>query len=109
MEYTEVMVRYGELSTKGKNRKDFINRLATNVERVLKDFPQIDTLDFPAIEPWIGNQQYSWHIRVKQRKNYLFSWVYLYLFNICVDHPGGGVIVRVAVGVLVFVGVRVGG
>lgn len=38
MEYTEVMVRYGELSTKGKNRKDFINRLATNVERVLKDF-----------------------------------------------------------------------
>lgn len=42
MEYTEVMVRYGELSTKGKNRKDFINRLATNVERVLKDFPQIE-------------------------------------------------------------------
>ena len=42
MEYTEVMVRYGELSTKGKNRKDFINRLASNVEKVLKDFPQIE-------------------------------------------------------------------
>ena len=28
MQYTEVMVRYGELSTKGKNRKDFIGRLA---------------------------------------------------------------------------------
>lgn len=36
------MVRYGELSTKGKNRKDFIGRLAGNVTRVLRDFPQIE-------------------------------------------------------------------
>ncbi len=27
MQYTEIMVRYGELSTKGKNRKNFIDRL----------------------------------------------------------------------------------
>ncbi|WP_414671985.1 hypothetical protein, partial [Lactobacillus acetotolerans] len=33
------MVRYGELSTKGKNRKDFIGRLAGNVTKVLRDFP----------------------------------------------------------------------
>ena len=26
MQYTEIMVRYGELSTKGKNRNDFIGR-----------------------------------------------------------------------------------
>ncbi|QNQ82478.1 tRNA uracil 4-sulfurtransferase ThiI [Lactobacillus sp. PV012] len=42
MQYTEVMVRYGELSTKGKNRKDFIGRLAGNITRVLKDFPEIE-------------------------------------------------------------------
>ena len=41
MKYTEVMVRYGELSTKGKNRKDFIGRLAGNVTKVLRDFPQV--------------------------------------------------------------------
>ena len=27
MQYSEIMVRYGELSTKGKNRKDFIRQL----------------------------------------------------------------------------------
>ncbi len=42
VKYTEVMVRYGELSTKGKNRKDFIGRLAGNVTKVLKDFPEVE-------------------------------------------------------------------
>ncbi|MFC2695308.1 MAG: tRNA uracil 4-sulfurtransferase ThiI [Lactobacillus sp.] len=41
MKYTEVMVRYGELSTKGKNRRDFIGRLAGNVEKVLRDYPEV--------------------------------------------------------------------
>lgn len=44
MKYTEIMVRYGELSTKGKNRKDFIGRLAGNVTKVLRDFPQVEIL-----------------------------------------------------------------
>ncbi|WEV39326.1 tRNA 4-thiouridine(8) synthase ThiI [Lactobacillus sp. ESL0680] len=42
MEYTEIMVRYGELSTKGKNRKDFIGKLAGNVTKVLRKFPQVE-------------------------------------------------------------------
>ncbi len=42
MKYTEIMVRYGELSTKGKNRKDFIGRLAGNVTKVLRDFQQVE-------------------------------------------------------------------
>lgn len=42
MKYTEIMVRYGELSTKGKNRKDFIGRLAGNVTKVLRDFSQVE-------------------------------------------------------------------
>ncbi|AKP66396.1 tRNA uracil 4-sulfurtransferase ThiI [Companilactobacillus ginsenosidimutans] len=41
MQYTEIMVRYGELSTKGKNRKSFIGRLHGNVTKVLKDYPDL--------------------------------------------------------------------
>ncbi|MGF7436683.1 tRNA uracil 4-sulfurtransferase ThiI [Lentilactobacillus senioris] len=42
MQYTEIMVRYGELSTKGKNRKDFIYRLGMNVRSVLKDLSEVE-------------------------------------------------------------------
>ncbi|MFS1126230.1 tRNA sulfurtransferase, partial [Enterococcus faecalis] len=38
---SEIMVRYGELSTKGKNRKSFIMQLAQNVRQALKEFPEI--------------------------------------------------------------------
>lgn len=38
MKYTSIMVRFGELSTKGKNKKDFINMLAKNIKHALKDF-----------------------------------------------------------------------
>jgi thiamine biosynthesis protein ThiI len=41
VKYTEIMVRYGELSTKGKNRKTFIMQLAQNVKRALADFPAL--------------------------------------------------------------------
>ena len=36
--YDHILVRFGELSTKGKNRKDFIKRLLTNVKNALRDF-----------------------------------------------------------------------
>jgi thiamine biosynthesis protein ThiI len=36
-----IMVRYGELSTKGKNKQDFINKLAENIKRFLKKFPSL--------------------------------------------------------------------
>lgn len=41
MNYTEIMVRYGELSTKGKNRRSFIMQLAENVKRTLANFPKV--------------------------------------------------------------------
>ncbi|MCA6775144.1 tRNA uracil 4-sulfurtransferase ThiI [Enterococcus mundtii] len=41
MKYSEIMVRYGELSTKGKNRRSFIKQLAQNVRQALSDFPEI--------------------------------------------------------------------
>ncbi|WP_270216942.1 tRNA uracil 4-sulfurtransferase ThiI [Pediococcus pentosaceus] len=42
MKYTEIMVRYGELSTKSKNRKDFIARLGGNIRKSLKDFEDVE-------------------------------------------------------------------
>ncbi|MGX7373835.1 tRNA uracil 4-sulfurtransferase ThiI [Enterococcus asini] len=41
LDYTEIMVRYGELSTKGKNRRSFIMRLAENVKGALAAFPAV--------------------------------------------------------------------
>ena len=41
MQYSEIMVRYGELSTKGKNRKNFIDRLGYNVRQALHEFPNL--------------------------------------------------------------------
>lgn len=38
MDAKMIMVRYGELSTKGKNKRDFINLLASNIKRALRDF-----------------------------------------------------------------------
>lgn len=42
MQYSEVMIRYGELSTKGKNKKYFINRLGQNVRNALVEFDQLE-------------------------------------------------------------------
>ena len=44
MKYSEIMVRYGELSTKGKNRRDFIRQLGKNVRDVLTEFEGIEVL-----------------------------------------------------------------
>ncbi|MBQ3459881.1 MAG: tRNA 4-thiouridine(8) synthase ThiI [Solobacterium sp.] len=40
--YDTVLVRFGELSTKGKNRKDFINRLFRNIQYMLRDFHELE-------------------------------------------------------------------
>ncbi|HIZ96361.1 MAG TPA: tRNA 4-thiouridine(8) synthase ThiI [Candidatus Ligilactobacillus excrementavium] len=42
MQYTEIMVRYGELSTKGKNRRSFIDRLGTNTRNALSGFKKLE-------------------------------------------------------------------
>ncbi|EJN93696.1 tRNA uracil 4-sulfurtransferase ThiI [Streptococcus ratti] len=41
MQYSEIMVRYGELSTKGKNRMRFINQLKRNIKHVLSAYPDV--------------------------------------------------------------------
>ena len=39
--YDHIMIRFGELSTKGKNKKDFIRTLADNIKNALKDWPEL--------------------------------------------------------------------
>ncbi|WP_216730392.1 tRNA uracil 4-sulfurtransferase ThiI [Streptococcus mitis] len=41
MQYSEIMIRYGELSTKGKNRMRFINKLRNNISDILSIYPQV--------------------------------------------------------------------
>lgn len=41
MNYDHILIRYGELALKGKNRDAFENTLMRNVRIMLKDFPQI--------------------------------------------------------------------
>ncbi|KXT80928.1 tRNA S(4)U 4-thiouridine synthase (former ThiI) [Streptococcus sp. DD11] len=41
MQYSEIMVRYGELSTKGKNRMRFINKLKRTIQSILSVYPAV--------------------------------------------------------------------
>lgn len=41
IKYDHIMIRFGELSTKGKNRKDFVRVLYTNIKAALKDWPSL--------------------------------------------------------------------
>lgn len=41
MKATQILVRYGELSTKGKNRSSFIGRLRDNVRQTFSDLPGV--------------------------------------------------------------------
>lgn len=42
MKYDHIMVRFGELSTKGKNKKDFIRILAKNIKNALRDYSNLE-------------------------------------------------------------------
>ena len=40
--YDHIMVRFGELNTKGKNKKEFIHTLAANIKSALKDWQDLN-------------------------------------------------------------------
>ena len=44
MKYDHIMVRFGELSTKGKNKNDFIKTLAKNIAGALSDFENLEII-----------------------------------------------------------------
>ena len=41
MNYSEIMIRYGELSIKGKNKMRFVNKLRNNIKHVLSVYPEV--------------------------------------------------------------------
>ncbi len=41
-EYDTVLIRYGELTTKGRNRKDFIRKLDQNIRHMLKEYEGLE-------------------------------------------------------------------
>lgn len=41
MNYDRILIRYGELSTKGRNRKLFIDKLRRNIKRVLRNYENV--------------------------------------------------------------------
>ena len=60
MQYSEIMIRYGELSTKGKNRMRFINKLRNNISDVLSIYPQVKvTADRDRAHAYLNGADYS--------------------------------------------------
>ncbi|MGT2828620.1 tRNA uracil 4-sulfurtransferase ThiI [Streptococcus hillyeri] len=58
--YSEIMVRYGELSTKGKNRMRFINKLKRNIQDVLSIYPEVHvTADRDRCHVFLNGQDYA--------------------------------------------------
>ena len=41
MQYDSIMVRYGELTLKGKNKKVFIDTLSNNIKQSLNDMKEL--------------------------------------------------------------------
>ncbi|MTH52829.1 tRNA 4-thiouridine(8) synthase ThiI [Bacillus mangrovi] len=44
MQFDHILVRFGEMSTKGKNRSKFVDRLKRNIRGVMKDYPSLKLL-----------------------------------------------------------------
>ena len=60
MQYSEIMIRYGELSTKGKNRMRFINKLRNNISDVLSIYPQVKvTADRDRAHAYLNGADYE--------------------------------------------------
>ena len=74
MIYEYIVVRYGELTTKGKNRKDFINCLVQNIRRTLKEFPALkyDKV-YDGLFIHLNGENYE---AVKEKLKYVFGYAY---------------------------------
>lgn len=42
MNYERILIRYGEISTKGRNRKGFLDKLRKNIKLMLRDFEAVE-------------------------------------------------------------------
>ncbi|MBD8027120.1 tRNA 4-thiouridine(8) synthase ThiI [Ureibacillus sp. Re31] len=60
MIWKEILIRYGELSTKGRNKKDFISRLRTNIRHTFQDIAPLD----------IVTERDRMHIKIENEEQY---------------------------------------
>lgn len=62
--YTDILIRFGELSTKGKNKMTFVRHLGKNIENVLNEKPRIifDRMFLKYSEENMANLQYIFGI-----------------------------------------------
>lgn len=60
MIWKEILIRYGELSTKGRNKKDFISRLRTNVRNTFSDIAPLE----------IVSERDRMHIKIESEEQY---------------------------------------
>jgi tRNA uracil 4-sulfurtransferase len=44
MQYEHILIRYGELALKKRNRKDFETQLVRNIKKALKDYPNVQVI-----------------------------------------------------------------
>ncbi|WP_423364167.1 tRNA uracil 4-sulfurtransferase ThiI [Mycoplasma sp. P36-A1] len=63
-----ILIRYGELNTKGKNRRFFINKLENNIKKRLKQYPEIK-IDSRRDRMYITFDQYDVNQIMKNLKN----------------------------------------
>lgn len=90
MKYSEIMVRYGELSTKGKNRNRFIQQLAHNIRGALAEHQSIkikadrdrthlilgeedSDIIIPKLKKVFGIQSFSPSIRVEKDMEAIYA------------------------------------
>lgn len=67
MTYDRIMVRFGELSTKGKNKQDFIRVLAKNIKHALKEFKEVKLdMRFDHIYVVLNGEDYQEVLKVLQ-------------------------------------------
>ncbi|QCR33269.1 tRNA uracil 4-sulfurtransferase ThiI [Lysinibacillus sp. SGAir0095] len=60
MIWKEILIRYGELSTKGRNKKDFINRLRANIRHLFSDIAPLE----------IVSERDRMHIKIENDEQY---------------------------------------
>ncbi|KGR76759.1 tRNA uracil 4-sulfurtransferase ThiI [Ureibacillus sinduriensis] len=60
MIWKEILIRYGELSTKGRNKKDFINRLRANIRHTFSDIAPLE----------IVSERDRMHIKLENEEQY---------------------------------------
>jgi len=72
--YDHIMVRYGELTTKGKNRKEFERQLTRNIKARLKDFSNLEyNMTFDGLFIKLNGEDYN---QIKEKLKSVFGYSY---------------------------------